>query len=75
MIAAATPPRPPQLETADACNVVRMSERLREVAALDDRNMRRHADLIRSWAADAAGLLDRVTSLTPKDQLHGQHRQ
>lgn len=41
-------------------------DRLRDIAALEDRNRRRHADLVRRWVADAANLLDRINSLGPK---------
>lgn len=55
-----------QLDLHDARDVVRSATRLRDIAALEDRNMRRHTDPIRRWVADASNLLERIYSLGPK---------
>lgn len=61
----ATSQAAPQLDTTDARAVVVSSLRLRELAALDDRNLARQAAAVRFWATGAADLLDRVACLEP----------
>jgi hypothetical protein len=44
-----------------------MIEKLRELATLEDRNMKRHAIAIRAWSGEAAGMIDRLARIAYAD--------